>query len=66
MNMVRFLVAKTLVKIAKLFSKLAIKIVGYGYYEINIQLILKPLRNKDVDFWIGISLLILAIAILIL
>jgi len=53
MNMVRFFVARTLVEIAKAFSKLAIKIAGYGHYEINIELILKPLRNDQIDAILG-------------
>jgi hypothetical protein len=63
MNMVRFFVARILVELAKVISKLAINIAGDGYLDIQIASKIKPLNNKDVDFWVGISLLILAISI---
>ena len=61
--MVRFLIARTLVEVAKCLGRLAVKIVGYGQFEISIELVLKPLRNDTVDALLGILLLSFGLAL---
>ena len=61
--MVRFYAARVLVEVAKFFGKLAIKIAGYGHYEINIELILKPLRHEQVDAILGGLFILLGLAV---